>query len=245
MRKSLLFCSVMVSCAVLAGCQRSLTPDSGVASRVDSNTDRGIPPTGGAASPPGTYRKARLTKAMRGLTYDSGRVEIDRKAVGKIVRGGTIEQATASFEQGEELLEHNQRVEAIEAFTRAVLIAPGEAVFYEGLGRALMYKGLGKEAEAAFRSALDRAPDFLDGRIQLAVVMQMQARQEEVNRAWRDVLALSPDHLEAHMRLAIGLYYLHDFATAWEHVHTVEGLGDQVPPQFRVLLARRMPEPSN
>ena len=136
MRKSLLFSGVVVSCAVLAGCQRPLMPDTGVGSRVNSNTDRRFPPTSGAASPADAYRKARLTKAIRGLTYDSGRVEIDRKVAGKIVLGGTVEEATAAFERGEELLGHDQHVEAIEAFTRAVLSAPGEAVLYEGLGRA-------------------------------------------------------------------------------------------------------------
>ena len=224
--------------ATIAGCQAN----KAVAPRTWA--DKTAAPADEGAMPVTVSKQQRLQEAMEGLRYESGRGEIDRKVAGEVRDGGADADAMASFERGEELLAENRRVEAIEAFTLAVLIAPEVPALYEGLGRALKDKGLMEEAKAAFGSALDRDPDFLDARVQLAVATEMLGRQEEANRAWRDVLALAPDHVQAHTRLAIGLYYLHEFDAAWEHVHRVEGMSHEVPPQFRILLANRLSDPA-
>lgn len=198
---------------------------------------------GQETAPPSEYRKALLWRAMRGLRYESGRVEIDEPAAATIARRGTRAQAMSEYERGETLLRRNMRIQAIEAHTRAVLIAPDEAALYEGLGAALLAKGKTPEAVAAYRTALDRDSQNLAARLGLADALQRQRQFEEAAEAFREVIRLDPSHAQAHGRLAILLYYLDDDASAWAHVHNAEALGAAVPPQFRELLARRTPEP--
>jgi tetratricopeptide (TPR) repeat protein len=198
---------------------------------------------GQETAPPSEYRKALLWRAMRGLRYDSGRVEIDEAVAATIAQRGTPAQAMSEYERGRTLLRRNMRIQAIEAQTRAVLIAPDEAVLYEGLGAALLAMGKTPEAVAAYRTALDLDPQRVPARLGLADALQRQRRFEESADAFRDVIRLDPSHAEAHSRLAILLYYLDDDAGAWAQVHEAEALGASVPPQFRELLARRTPEP--
>jgi len=196
-----------------------------------------------ATAPPSEYRRMLLWKAMRGLRYDSGHVEIDEPVASEIAQRGTREQALAEYERGQELLRQNMRIQAIEAHTRAVLIAPDEALMYEGLGTALLTKGKTPEALAAFRTALDLDPQSVVAHMGLAEALQRQRRFEEAVEELREVIRLEPDHAHAHGRLAVLLYYLEDDAGAWAQVHQTEALGSSVPPQFRELLARRTPEP--
>ena len=194
-------------------------------------------------APPSHYRAELLRQAMRGLRYDSGRVEIDEPVAATVAERGTLEQAMAEYDRGQELLRHNRRIQAIEAHTRAVLIAPEAAVLYEGLGTALLAKQQGPEAIAAYRSALDLDPDSVTVRFNLAQALQRAGQFDVAVDTLNEVLGLEPDHAGAHGRLAILLYYLQRDAEAWVHVHRAESLGATVPPQFRELLARRTPEP--
>ncbi len=198
---------------------------------------------GQETAPPSEYHKALLWRAMRGLRYESGRVEIDEPVAATIAQRGTRAQAMSEYERGKTLLRRNMRIQAIEAHTRAVLIAPDEAVLYEGLGAALLAKGKTAEALAAYRTALDLDPQSLPARSGLADALQRQRRFEEAVEVYREVIRLDPSHAEAHSRLAILLYYLDDDDAAWAHVHNAEALGSSVPAQFRELLARRTPEP--
>lgn len=193
--------------------------------------------------PPNEYRRALSRAAMRGLRYDSGRVEIDHASADDVIQGMNRQQAPAEFERGRELLARNQVLESIAAHTKAVLLDPDEAELYEGLGVALLAKQKPSEAAAAFRTALDLAPDSVGARFHLAEALNWLGRLEEAIHEWREVLARDPDHAEAHSRLAIALYYADQDGEAWEHVHRAEALGHDVPPQFRILLANRTAEP--
>jgi tetratricopeptide (TPR) repeat protein len=199
--------------------------------------------TGEGTAPPSEYRKALLWQAMRGLRYDSGRVEIDEPVAVTIAERGTPEEAMIEYERGKSLLRQNQRIQAIEAHTRAVLIAPDEAVLYEGLGEALLTKQKTSEAIAAFRTALDIDPQSVAARFNLARGLQRTRQFADAAEELREVIRLEPGHVQAHSRLAILLYYLGDDGGAWAQVHAAESLGSSVPPQFRQLLARRTPEP--
>lgn len=199
--------------------------------------------TAGQTAPPSHYRSALLADAMRGLRYDSGRVEIDHAVADTIARRGTRAEALAEYERGRELLQRNQRILAIKAHTRAVLIAPDEPLVYEGLAAALLAKGKVAEAVAAWRTALDLDPERLEARLHLAEALQRQRRFAGAAATFRQVLKQDPQCAAAHARLAVVLYYLGDDAGAWQHVHRAEALGAPVPPQFRALLARRTPEP--
>jgi len=196
-----------------------------------------VQPADRSVSPPNAYRRGLTREAMRGLLYDTGRVVIDVEAAGKIVAGEDAQQARVAFESGQELLGRNAIIEAVKAHTKAVLLDPDEAEYYEGLGTALLVKRKMREAEAAFRTALDLAPGSVSARFNLADALNRQGRLDEGMGELRRVLALDPGHAEAHGRLAIGLYYAGRGDEAWEHVQQAEALGHAVPPQFRALLA--------
>ena len=59
----------------------------------------------------------------------------------------------------------------------------------------------------------------------------------------RAAIALDPTRGDAHRKTATWCYYLGDFENAWMHVFEAEELGEPIPPQFRKLLAGKMPEP--
>lgn len=201
--------------------------------------------TGAAGGNPiENYRQELLRRAMRGLRYDSGLVEIDTKEAAQIARRGSVEQAMAEAERAEQALtDRNDSLGAIAGFTKAVIIAPQLARPYEGLGRALITKGKVQEAEAAFRTALTIDPNLVEAHFNLGHVLQMQGRLEEAISAWHEVLKRKPGDGETHSRLAIAYYYLNDYLNAWRHVHAAEASNHAVPPQFRELLAARMAEP--
>jgi tetratricopeptide (TPR) repeat protein len=207
-----------------------------------TQADVAVPESQPKITSPAEIRNAQLKAAMRGLNYGSGLVEIDKK-IQREVQRDVAGSADRLFETANALYEQNVSVDAIDNFTKAVLKDPTKADYYEGLGRALVAKGLIDEAVAAFRSALQRAPDFFEAQFQLAMARQMQGDQQQANEAWRDVLVIDNKNGEAHSRLAVGLYYTGDFQGAWSHVHAAEALGHQVPPQFRLLLAGKMAEP--
>jgi tetratricopeptide (TPR) repeat protein len=236
----MVFRRLTVALAICAGCLTAC--QSSQSSSSPRVTPTG-PRTGEDTAPPSHYRAELLRQAMRGLRYDSGLVEIDEPVAAAVAERGTLEQAMAEYERGQELLRQNRRIQAIEAHTRAVLIAPEAAVLYEGLGTALLAKQKGPEAIAAYRTALDLAPQSVSARFNLAQALQRAGQFEGAVDALHEVLGLEPDHADAHSRVAILLYYLQRDAEAWVHVHRVESLGATVLPQFRELLARRTPEP--
>jgi Flp pilus assembly protein TadD len=231
-----LMAAVAVCACILTACRSSqpISPDPIKPSEPQVSAD---------ADPGSHYRAELLRQAMRGLRYDSGRVEIDQAAAATVAERGTVEQAMAEYARGQDLLRHNQRIRAIAAHTRAVLIAPEQAVLYDGLGAALMAKQRGPEAIAAFRTALDLDAQSVSARFNLAEALRRAGRFADAIEALSDVVRVEPGHAEAHSRLAALLYYLERDVEAWAHVHEAESLGASIPPQFRELLARRTAEP--
>jgi Flp pilus assembly protein TadD len=182
-------------------------------------------------------------RAMAGLKYDSGLVEIDEAVAAKIVAGRDAQQAAAEFAAGRELLEQGLFVEAIAAHTRAVLLDPESAEYYDGLGVALITRGRVEQALAAYRTCLKLDGSRLETRLRVGYALQMLGRLDEAVAEWLQVVEQQPGHGEAHSRLAIGYYYLGDYHSAWTHTHAAEAAGFPVPPQFRELLSARLAEP--
>jgi hypothetical protein len=192
---------------------------------------------------PPDFKEKRLADAMAGLAYDSGRVEIDPAAAARMPGRGDRRAAEKAYHQGlHQLFEVNDRVASIGAFTRAVLIYPGEARYYCGLGQALLHKGKMKEALAAFRTAVEADPAYFDARYHLARAVQMREGPEKAAAAWEAVLGLDPGAGEAHGRLAILYYYMGNNEKARFHVRRADELAYDVPPQFRRLLAGDAPK---
>lgn len=196
-----------------------------------------------ALSPIDDYRHARLARAMAGLKYDSGLVEIDGPVAARIVAGRDAQQAAAEYASGRQLLEQGLFVEAIAAHTKAVLLDPQQAEYYDGLAVALITRGRVEQALAAYRTCLSLDDSRVETRFRMGYALQMLGRLEEAVAEWSKVVEQQPAHGEAHSRLAIGYYYLGDYPSAWRHTHAAEAAGFAVPPQFRELLRTRLAEP--
>jgi tetratricopeptide (TPR) repeat protein len=202
----------------------------------------------GELSPPSagqSFKEKRLAEALRGLDYGSGRVVVDTAAADPLPGAEQFASAADAYQRGlYYLFEKNDRVAAIGALTRAVIMAPDNPEHLTGLGQALLRKGKGDEAIASFNTALDLAPDHFEARKQLAWALQMSGDYQSSRQAWLRVLDLDPDHGEAHGRLAVLEYYLEDYESAWASVARAEDLGYEVPPQFLPLLREKMPPPA-
>jgi len=222
---------------------------SGCKTCMDSNGGPARTQSAGEASAslaPENFKEERLAEAMRGLRYDSEGVEVDESMAAQIPNRGDADAAEEAYLQGREMLfQVNDRVAAISAFTRAVILIPDVPRYYAGLGQALRYKGKMQEALAAFRTALALDPEYFEARRQFAVAVQMTGKYEEALSAWERVIDLDPEFGEAHGRLAILSYYMADYIEAWQHVHRAERLEYDLPSQFRSLLEAKMPEPAH
>ena len=203
-----------------------------------SGIDRARP-----ASPVGHFDKQeRMRRALEGLSFDSGLVEVDAQTALETPGHGDVELAKERCALAEEALGRNQRVVAIEMFKEAVLIAPELVEAYYGLGRALTAKSEIDCAIAAFRTAVKIDPTFLDARYQLAFTLAMKSRWGESIAQYRLLIEQDSRYPQAHSRLAIALYYNDDLESAREAMVEAAAVGDQVPPQFEALLDGETPQ---
>jgi len=113
---------------------------------------------------PPNFKERRMADAMRGLTYDSGFVRVDPAAAAEYMNRGDRDAAEAFYRTGlTQLFEENDRVAAISAFTKAIIILPEDPRYFTGLGQALLYKGKTSDRFFSHRSAagwrLFRCPD--------------------------------------------------------------------------------------
>ncbi|MBI5435287.1 MAG: hypothetical protein HZA52_20805 [Planctomycetes bacterium] len=191
------------------------------------------------------WKDERKAKALAGLTYASGRVEIDPAAAATKVTVQDPALAESMHATAREQLARNEVIEAIDSFTRAVLLAPNQAQHYSGLADALLAKRMVKEALAALRVAVELEPSSGALHFQLGdAFVRANDRPAAIGELQKS-LELDPSNAIAHERLALQLYYLEDYAGAWQAVHACEALGGAVPPQFRVLLVQAAVEPAN
>lgn len=195
------------------------------------------------AGPPGERDASALASAMRGLRYDGEIITEDVVLAREIVPTPIIEQAQMERAEGQALLDQRRTIDAVAAFTRAVLNDLEDAASYDGLGRALHRAGRAREACVAFRSNLAREPNSISVGEALVLSAQSSDDLEEAATQCAELLARVPEHPFARGRRAVLLYYLEDYAGAWIEVHAAETAGQAVPPQLRPLLAERMEEP--
>ena len=197
----------------------------------------------GEAKPLGlNYKEERKRQAQLGLLYDSGKVVIDPAVAATIVAGPDPRQALEEFQRGQDLLAKNWVLDAIQAHTKAVLLAPDDPKMYLGLGDALRAKPWEDKAEAAYRTAMDLGVDTPELRYTVAMLLLLQGEREAGLDQLESTLDLDPNHVQALERLAINRYYVGQYAEAWDAVHRAEALGHSVPPQFMALLTQVAPE---
>jgi Flp pilus assembly protein TadD len=197
----------------------------------------------GGTAPVSNWKKEQLKKAMSGLSYETGRVRLSPDAA-KISGPGSPAEVAAQLEKASRWLNvENEPFSAIAEATNAVIMAPKNAEALYGLALALRTKGRSEEMLAALRTALDHDPRHVAAQTLLAYTVQSGGDYSAALSEFRKVIALDPNHAEAHERAAILAFYLNDFAEAWRLGHRAEALGRPLPPQFRVMLSERMPEP--
>jgi tetratricopeptide (TPR) repeat protein len=198
----------------------------------------------GAAPVPIDAKEAAKTAALRGLSFEGGRVSADGAAARAAVAGWTAADPEARFQLGLRLQEQNLSLEAVRAHADAVLLAPGEARYYLGLGDALLRgKGWNDRAKAAFRSGLELAPDSVSLHGRLADAQWRLGEIDGAETSWQRVLELQPDNLEAASGLARLAFLRGEDEQAWTWTHRVEDGGGAVPAQMRSMLSQRSPEP--
>lgn len=234
--------ALLVCVAALSGC-------SGEQPAEEAALDNAAPAETGELAPPSPGKKfkaERMANALRGLTYDSGRVEVDEANAEPLPDAEAFDTAAQAHKRGlYYIFEKNDRVAAIGALTRAVIMEPRNPDYLADLGQALLRKGKREEAVAAFNTALDIAPKHLPAQKQMAWALQMGGDYEGARQAWLKVLDLDGTDGEAWGRLAVVEYYLEDYAGAWERVQRAREHGYTMPPQFLPLLEAKMPEPAN
>lgn len=187
-------------------------------------------------------RRAAIREALRGLLFDSGRVTIDPSGVDDLPEGENADAETLEL-QAVACDARGDTVDAVRWRTLAVLVEPSVVRPYERMGAQLKQLQFTVEAAACFRSALNRDDSLIESRYQLGVCEQVLGDFGAARDSWAEVVRQNPSHGEGHVRLAVVLYYLTDYARAWEHVHAAEELEANMPPQLRALLSARMAEP--
>jgi len=239
---ALLASSVFTSCKTFAGPSAAPGPDlagpdfagpgSGLAEPVSLTADDGL-----------SYKEQRKRDALRGFSYDGERLELVAEEAALLVGGLDAAESQRELARGRELLERNMRLEAVAAFTRAVLLAPDRGEGYEALGDALLHRRWSKRAELAYRAGVEVAPASPRLRFKLGDALMRQGRLDESLVELREAVRLDPSFGLAHARLAVELYYAHDYDGAWRAVRRAERTGGDVPPQLKVLLAQHTPQP--
>lgn len=206
-------------------------------------TAQTISPSGGT-NPLDDFKQKKLETAMRGLNYDSGSVQVDPGVANQIAKRGTRGQAIAQLKEAEILLnEKGWTLEAIAAFTKAVIIDPTFSRSYYELGRALTTKGKMSESAASYRTALSLEPTLPAARFRLAEAYQSLGDAASAQTEWKKLATSNPGYEDTLSRLAILSYYDQDYKSAWIYTLKSERLNKPVPPQFRELLQKQMPEP--
>jgi tetratricopeptide (TPR) repeat protein len=130
-------------------------------------------------------------------------------------------QAEAYFARGNRLLEARKYREARDQFVETTALSPGEGL-YNGLGWSRFRLGRYHLAEEAFRSALERNPDYVDALNGLGSALFARAQYEAALRplekalqeSQRLVRAESPELTTLRGKMAWSLYYVERYREA-------------------------------
>ncbi len=119
-------------------------------------------------------------------------------------RADSVEDARAWFERGCALdAEASTWGEAIEAYERALELAPDYADAYCNLGAVRYNQGQRQEARRAFEACLAREADHVEANFNLANVLEEEGEDEPALVHYRRALAADPLYPDLHINLAL------------------------------------------
>jgi tetratricopeptide (TPR) repeat protein len=135
------------------------------------------------------------------------------------------DEAEEWFELGGEL-ESSSAGAAIEAYERALALAPDHADAHVNLGRLLHEQDRTSQAASHYRLALESEPNHETAAFNLGVALEDEGCAQEAMQAYRHALESNPGCADAHYNLA-KLYELSgDTRAALRHLHRYRELKD-------------------
>ena len=222
-RKLTILCCLIGFAASSIGCQSTqiTTSDSG-GTRPPDNVEN--------------VKEARFHAAIRGLSFDTGLVVIERPS-----QRSNTKLGMEFYEQGLEAFSRNRVIDALTLFNKAVHAAPDLAVAYNSLGRSLFAEGEADYALASYRTALSLDANLIEAKYNIALHYGMTNKRVQAIELMNEVLEADPENAVGHERIAVWSYYVGDYKTSWQHANAAEALGHKMPPQFIALLEKQSP----
>ncbi|MGI9014313.1 MAG: tetratricopeptide repeat protein [Phycisphaerales bacterium] len=233
-------CAGATALCAATGCQTTTSTTTPTTTSARAHDTGHTGDTAGAAATAAPFqneKEARWQAAIKGLSFETGRVIVDTRATRDTA------EAQHAFDRGMTAMQANDYVAAIGFFRDALAADATLAQVYEPLGDAAQGRGRTAWAIAAWRTALDLDTNNTDLRFKVASLLWQESQPNEAIAEMHRVLELNPASGEAYERLAVWQYYQNEPALAWKHVHAARALGRDVPPQFIPLLEAAMAEP--
>ncbi|MCF8481909.1 MAG: sulfotransferase [Rhodospirillum sp.] len=109
---------------------------------------------------------------------------------------------TAALAAGQSSLEAGCLEGALDHFTRALSLNPGEGLALQGLGLTLMRLNRYAEAEIPTQALLEQVPDHPQALTNLGLIRHHQGRPDMAQAAFAQALAADPDYVPAHVNMA-------------------------------------------
>ncbi|MEM7584175.1 MAG: hypothetical protein AAF560_12380 [Acidobacteriota bacterium] len=188
------------------------------------------------APSPKLYKQGLIQQATAGLIFEDDRVEIEH---GRVSSVDDVATARAAMRLGADHLERGRRLEALAAYTRAVLAAPRTPAPYLGLARALGAKGRSREARAAVKKAIGLAPNGSEAYELLGSLEERLGHREAAILAYQKALVVAPGQGRPHARLAVLHALRGERRSAQRHLAAARDAGAAVPARISDLLAGR------
>lgn len=123
---------------------------------------------------------------------------------------------TVHYNSGLCLYSMNRYPEAIAAFRKAVLIAPGHALGWMKLGGMYLHTGMFAEGLACHERALAMDPDSAEINIALATTLSLFEADDVAIRHYRRALEINPDAFEAEVGLGHVLMRAGEWEEGWQ-----------------------------
>jgi tetratricopeptide (TPR) repeat protein len=127
-------------------------------------------------------------------------ISAEKSAQQKTTSGA--EESDRMLIAGVQLFKERKFEEAEQAFTKVLVLQPGNAVAHNNLGMVLKAQERLPEAEAQYSAALQNNPQYPEALNNLGLLYEQQGRVQEAIQQYRKALEFSPRYPEAHLNYA-------------------------------------------